>query len=419
MINNIKLKFKNKSVNDVLKLSFGILGGRIIAFASMPLLTRLYSPEDFTLLSVFLAIITTISVVTCLRFEIAIPIVEKADDAASLTIISVLSIIFVSLILSVLVITSSTQIANLIDLPDIAGYLWVIPIGVILYSSYNLLSSWSIRFKRFGLIARTKITQVIFGTVLMIAGGYLELIPVALLIGMSLTSSGGSILLLRQLLKQDRHLFKSFKKEKLLNTFKLNSSYPKYSTLEAFANNAGYQLPILIVAANAGNDAGYLFIAMQVMTIPMALVGKSMSQVYLSRAPEEMRNNRLNTFTFSLMKKLAIIVIPSIIILSLVAPIVVSIIFGEEWYRTGEIIQLLAPWIALQFIVSPVSMVLHIIGEQSLAMRLQFYGVLIRLGGLGLFTLFTNEYTVEVFAFLSAVFYLIYLLVIIKKLKER
>lgn len=416
---NLKFRFKNKLVNDFLILSSGVLSGRLIAFASMPLLTRLYSPADFTLLSVILAIITTISAVSSLRLEVPIPIVKKNDEAASLAILSALSLLFISLILTLIVATSSSQISNLINTPELKDYLWVVPIGVMLYSSYQLLSSWSIRFKRFTLIARTKLTQVIFGTLIMISGGYLEFIPIGLLIGMCLTSSGGSFLLLRQLLKYDSYIFKGVTKAKLVNTFKRNSSYPKFSTLEVFANNAGYQLPILIVAANAGNDAGYLFLAMQIMTIPMALVGKAMSQVYLSRAPEEMRNNRLSSFTFSIMKKLTIIIIPSIIMVILLAPFVVSQVFGQDWDRVGYIIQLLAPWIALQFIVSPVSMALHITGKQSLAMQLQIYGVLIRLGGLGLITLLSlNEYTVEAFAFLSAAFYFLYILVVVKVLKQ-
>ncbi len=68
-------------LRDVLRLMTGTVGGRLIALAAMPLVTRLYSPQDFALLAVYLATVSLIGAIACLRFDVAIPVAQDDGDA--------------------------------------------------------------------------------------------------------------------------------------------------------------------------------------------------------------------------------------------------------------------------------------------------------------------------------------------------
>lgn len=78
-------------LKDILRLISGTLGGRLILLAVLPFSTRLYSPEDFAILSVYLSVVSTLAVVACLRFDIAILIAPDDEDAVGLLALAVLS----------------------------------------------------------------------------------------------------------------------------------------------------------------------------------------------------------------------------------------------------------------------------------------------------------------------------------------
>jgi O-antigen/teichoic acid export membrane protein len=52
-----------------------------ITVIAVPFLSRLYSPENFGVLSIFVGIGSTLSVWAALRYELAIVIPEKQEDS--------------------------------------------------------------------------------------------------------------------------------------------------------------------------------------------------------------------------------------------------------------------------------------------------------------------------------------------------
>src|SRR5690606_27302972 len=55
--------------------------GQVLVFLSVPVLSRMYSPEDFGALSVFSSVLGVIAIIATLRFENAILVPAKDDEA--------------------------------------------------------------------------------------------------------------------------------------------------------------------------------------------------------------------------------------------------------------------------------------------------------------------------------------------------
>ena len=83
---------KNTFVYGVSLLVGGTAGAQMLTVLAAPLLTRLYSSEDFGLLSVYTSLLALIGVISSLRYELAIPLLEDDGEAAK---VAVLSLIFV------------------------------------------------------------------------------------------------------------------------------------------------------------------------------------------------------------------------------------------------------------------------------------------------------------------------------------
>lgn len=183
-------------------------------------------------------------------------------------------------------------------------------------------------------------------------------------------------------------------------------------------NSAGTQLPILIIAANTKNaEAGFLMLAMLVMSTPLALIGRSVGQVYLAEAAARHRAGTLGAFTRKAAWSLFAYSFVPIAVLGLAAPFLFKLGFGDEWARAGVIVQWMIPWVILQFVASPLTAILHATGRLPAAMFLQILGFTIRVGSVLLAVTWANTQITEIYAVSGAVFYGINILVILKAAK--
>lgn len=393
-------------LRDVAKLVSGTVGGRLIALAAMPFVTRLYSPEDFALLAVYLGLVSLIAVIACLRLEVAIPLADSDADATHLLILSLGAMLLVGGIILIFVVFAPKQIANALGQPIIEPYLWLVPLGVVLVASYSAAQYWATRARRFGSIARTRITQAAMGVGTMLGLGWMGITPLGLLLGNMLNKGSGGLRLGLDAWRHDRRQLSAVSWHGIAETLRRHRRYPLLSTPEALANVAGVQVPIILIAAFADAEAGFLLLAMQVMFAPMALLGSSISQVYLSRAREEKHAGRLPEFTLGIMSRLIQIGVGPIILVGILAPFVFPVIFGQHWQRAGEIVAIIAPWTAMQFISSPVSMAMYVTNRQGMMFILTVIGFFLRTFSVLGAIIFYPKYVVAGFSAGSTVYYI-------------
>ncbi|WP_297758814.1 oligosaccharide flippase family protein [uncultured Shimia sp.] len=390
-------------LRDVLKLAAGTVLGRAIALVALPIVTRIYAPEDFALLAVYLSLVSLVSVIACFRLEIAIPLADDDEDAVNLLALALLALFFVAGLALIAVLSMPGTLAQWLGKPEIAPYLWLVPLGIAMAGSYAAFQFWATRARRFGAIARTRIGQAMAGVATMLSLGWAGIAPLGLLLGNAFNTGAGG-LSLGFALRSDRALLRNVTPGQMKAALRKYYRYPVYSTPEALFNIAGIQVPMLLIAAHGDAEAGFLLLAMQIMTAPMTLLGGSISQVYMSRAPEEFREGRLAPFTLSIVRRLVMVGTGPLILVGVLAPIVFPWIFGADWARAGEIVTWLVPWMALQFIASPVSMVMFVVGRQRAMLALTTFGACIRIGSV-LYAIVAGLSAVAMFAVTSAVFY--------------
>lgn len=383
MIAGLKSRFgANSFLRHAAVLTGGTMLGRAIAVLAMPVLTRIYSPDDFSVLASYSAILGILAVIACLRLEIAIPMPEKEEQALDLLTLSLLGTVLVALATLLVLMVAIDPILAALTAVDTALVLWLVPLGVLLVGSYQAFQFWATRHKRFTDVARTRVGQAAVGVGTMLGLGALSAGPIGLTVGHMLMNGAGALGLAWRALRNSPDLPRRISLSRARRTLSAYRRFPIWSMPEALANVAGLQVPILIIAAAAPpGEAGHLMVAMQVMLLPMALVGTSIGQVYLSRAPEEHRNGRLGPFTLSIVRRLALVGALPIAAVGLSAPWTFPLVFGADWTRSGEIAAMMVPWIVLQFVAVPVSMSFHVIGHTMRAMGLQVVGFILRFGG--------------------------------------
>jgi O-antigen/teichoic acid export membrane protein len=355
---------RNRFARSVSILAGGTAAGQGIVVLASPLLTRLYSPDDFGLLAVYASFLGIIGVVASLRYQLAIPLPEKDEEAAHVVVLSLLVVLGMSLLTALVVLFFAQSIAELSNTPALAGYMWLLPVGLLLMGSYQVFYYWAIRTRSFTAIARTKFTQSISMTAMQL-GGY-ALGPLALLLGRVFGSAAGTTSLSLLSIRNHGPIFRNVSLKDVAHAASRYRRFPIFSTWGGFFNTAGIQLPPLLFAAMfSPSAAGIFMLTHRVLAMPMSLIGRAIADVFFSHAIDAMRENRLAPLVAGIHEKLAHIAMPPALILILTGPDLFALTFGDEWRQAGEFAQWMAVFLYFQFIVSPLSQLVSILEKQA------------------------------------------------------
>lgn len=410
----IKRTLEHGFMRSVGVLMSGSALAQMLLILVLPLLTRLYTPDDFRDLAIYVAILGIVSVAACLRLDLAIALPERDKDAVNLLALA---------LCASAITTAATLIVILVLAPQIPKsrgaflLLCLLPLGVWLTSSFNALQWWFIRRKQFATVALTRVSQAGAGVGTQVGLSSLSA-PVGLIVGHTIASGSGLFVLLRKFQKLELSLVKKVSLSRMRVVLSRYKNFPKYSAFETLFNAASVQAPILVIAAFK-NDAevGFLMLAMRVIQAPMGLIGSSVAQVYLSQAAEKHRRGELGTFTGQIIRGLMKSGIVPLLLLGLVAPFAASFVFGPQWVRTGELVAWMTPWFVMQYIGSPVSVVLQVTGHQRLALGLQLFGLCLRVALVFFAINFSSGRASEFFAVSGFIFYSFYFFLILRVAK--
>ena len=351
-------------------LAGGTAVGQAVTVLASPLLTRLYTPEDFGLLAVFASLLMTLGVVASLRYQLAIPLPEEDQAAAHLVVVSLLAVTGMALLCLIAVIFFRHLLASLVETPALANYLWLLPPGLFLLGTYQVFNYWAIRKKAFTVIARTKLAQSLSMVAVQI-GGY-TIGPVSLLLGQIAGQAAGSSSLGALIFRKHLKLFGKMEARNVFWYAKRYKRFPIFSSWAGAFNSAGAQLPPLLFAALFNPAAAGLYmLAHRVLSLPMTLVGRAVGQVFFSSGAEANRNGRLGQMVYTLHSRLSQIAMPPALFLFITGPDLFALVFGEKWRMAGEAARWLSPMLYIQFIVAPLSQVNAILEKQVHGLFLQ------------------------------------------------
>jgi len=346
----------------------GTAGAQLLTVLASPLLTRLYSPEDFGLLAVYASLLALFGVVASLRYELAIPLPEEDGEAANVAALSLILVGVSALVTCVLVLLLRQPVTDLLGVPALADYLWLLPVGVLLGGAYNVFSYWSVRTKRFGNIAGTRVLQALATLAINLAG--FRLGGIVLLFGQVAGQSVGTFSLARPALASSG--FRQVTWQGVRTAAWRYRRFPIFSTWEGFSNTAGSQLPpVLFAALFSPVAAGLYTLANRVLNLPLSLIGGAVGQVFFANAAEAHRAGRLGPLVAQLHAKLAQIGMPPALLLMLIGPDLFTFIFGQQWKVAGEFARWMAPWLYLVFVSSPLSTLLAVTENQKQGLAFQ------------------------------------------------
>jgi len=382
---------------------------------ALPVLTRLYTPEAFGLLSVYVALMGFFAPIATLRFDIAIPIPAQDDEAANLLALALVITTGVALVLGVIAVLLPAQVAAWLRQEALQPYLWMVPLAVFGIATYNSLQFWSTRQDRYGLVTRTRIRRAIGGTSAQLGLGVIGAGPIGLLLGQLLNAALGISGLAQAIRRFDRVHTIAISRRSMRAAFVKYREFPT-RVAPAAVLDAGYQfLPILILVPVIGAaEVGVVYLVMRAMALPVTLVGASISLVFLAGATKRRQSGTLGAFTRKIMWHAFLVGGPTITAIGGFAYLLGPWILGEGYEFVQEIALWMVPWFVMQAVYTPVSTLFASTNRQSEWLALQALGFVIIVGGTLVATRLVPDSAVILFALANFAFYAIVNLALIR-----
>lgn len=349
---------RSEFFKNTLTLMTGTTIAQAINFLLSPILTRLYTPEDFGMLATFMAITSIIGSISCLRYEMAILLPKEEKDSINVVALSLLvNLFFVFLSLISIVLFFQFSEKNLFQNLN-NGIAYLIPVSIFLVGGIQIFNFWSFRLKTFKQNALSRIGNstgnISIGLLLgfLMHGGGLGLI-IAYVGSMAINLA---ILLFKPLAKLKEY-FNSVSKERMIENAKINKKLPLINTFHTLIGSFRDSGIIFIIKYLFGQSIlGSYSFAYRILSIPTSVISSSFSQVFFQKATQLNHEKKsLKPLLISVYKYSALIGLPIFGILFFVAPELFAIVFSEKYRVSGEIARYLLPYIFINFVASSAS----------------------------------------------------------------
>ena len=351
---------------NVLRLLTGTSIAQALPMIISPILTRLFSPEDFGVVAIFTAICVLLGSVSSMRYEVAIVLPERKEEAIKITFIALLSSFLFSVLLFFLVVLLSDHIKEVFKLSVSNWVLFYIPVVVFLIGLYNILNFYNTRISDYRTISKSNIQRSVSLVISQLLFGFLKFGWIGLMIGQVISQITSISKMSKNLIKEIS-IFKQIKRKELIEIAKEYRRFPKYSMPAIFINNLSQQINVFFIPIISSNAVlGVYSIVIRIVATPFILIGGAISQVYYENAVKEKNNNGscVNIFK-STFKKLIFISIPLFVMLYIVLNNFVVLIFGSKWEEIVDISNILLPLFFVRFISSTLSITLTIFGKEK------------------------------------------------------
>lgn len=400
---------------NVLTLMTGTTIAQAIPVAISPILTRIYSPEDFGVLALFVSITTIMGAVVNGRYELAIVLPEEEEKAQSLLGLCIIIAAVISLLLFLIILPFHALIVENLNNADISRWLYFVPLVVFLLGVFNAFNYYFSRKKQFRYIAQGNVLKSSALASGQLGFSLLQSGAFGLVLGRIFSTLFAPLYFLRKFSKTEKI---DFKWSNLKSMAKRYVDFPKYDVWAGLLNNFSlYCNEFIIPILYNTTTLGYFAIIRNVFGIPFLLISSSVSQVFFKEATElKIKQGNTQSLVKSTTKKLAIVSVLGFSILFLISEELFAFVFGEEWRIAGVYIRYLIPLYMIRLVVSPLT-IIHSVYEK---IRMSFYMQVLMVSFIGvvffvsfLLDLDFVEY-LKLYSLLMSLFYLLRWVVIFK-----
>lgn len=381
----------NTFFRNVVTLVGGTAFSSSLIILAEPITSRFFPPESFGTAAAFYSGATILGIVGCLRYEMALVLPEKEEDARSLFILCAFILTVITGLSVIATLLFGKQAAVMLNLQGLLPSIWLFPVAVFLTGSDYLFRRWHSRYKRFNAIAWSRTLQAMPRVPAEVLGGMFGFTSAYNLIVFRIFGLlGPNVNLLRAFLRQDlRSVLKGYSFANILSNAGRYIKFPLFETFSTLLMILSFHAPTLLIAFFFGaNEAGYFAKAFYLLFLPAFLVAESTSQVFLQySAVSKNDGGKMSEIVETVLSRMFNLGIFPFALVVLIGPDLFKVVLGANWTEAGVYARVMVPWLFAVLLSNSIITLFAVLERQGMSLFYNAVLVLFRvavlvLGGL-------------------------------------
>lgn len=351
-----KLLGKSELLKHILILLQGTVIAQIIGISMQLILRRIFTVSDFGIMALYASAVGVLATLATGRYEMAIVLPKEDKNAKAIFRLSIILSLFFNILLLIALLFSGGKIMDIIiqnDLIDpkevtniyLVKYLvYCLPIGVFLLTVYNSFNYLFTREKAYKTLSKNRILQSVGANGSTAVFGAMNLGFFGLFFGYAIGFLTSIVFL--AITKLD--ILKGEIGDTREN-LKKYIDFPTKSLPSGLVNMMALQLPTFMIFGFFGAQiSGIYDIITRVLSAPITMVGRSVSQVFYQKVSSDLNENKpiSGYIKKSSIRLFLFMLIPMAIIFFFGEPIF-AFVFGEDYRISGR----LAGYFSIYFLV--------------------------------------------------------------------
>ena len=376
---------RSSGVRNFAKLLSANVVAQAIGLLVYPILTRIYSPEDFGLLNLFLSIGGVLVIISTAEYYNAIVLPKEDKEAVGVVHLSLLLLLAMVLLTGISVLFSES-IAGIFETPALAKYYWLMPIMVFVLGAWNILNYWYIRKSFYNRISGYQLSNSLLASVLKIGLGRCNILQGGLIysgVFAPLFSLILSVIFSWNLGIKELFSNASQNLRQIAGKYR---NFPCYSFPKSLINVLAGQSPVLLLTPVFGTEAiGLWGMALLFGFTPINLISKSLFQVLYQETVMRVNANQMIGIFF---KRFTISVLLGggalFGLLFVFITDIIPFLLGDEWVACGSYIRWMLPWLLCSLLTSSTGFLADIFFKQGIGFCFELLTVILRIIGVAL-----------------------------------
>lgn len=366
----------------VLTLAAGSALAQAIAFAARPALTRLYTPEEFGLLTLFVTGTALAAAVGTGRYEDALAIAPTSGRAAALGALAAGLGLATALAAG-----AATGLAAAVGLVP-AGGLGAVALGTLaaggvgLTALTSVTARWLARCDRFDRVAAGRLVQATATVGLQLAAGAWTAGAGGLVGGAVLGSGAGAALLTRATVRSDPPAWRRALRPAVLRALvRRYARFPRFGAPATLLKGLAGRAAVFALAPFGSATVGLYGVAYATVALPLDLAAHAAGEVFLARGAGAARSGTLADLAARTFERVARWAAYPCLVVIVAGPALFGVVFGAAWQEAGQIARIVAPWIGLTAVAVPLTGVFDVLERQREDLLLAAAALLAQIGG--------------------------------------
>lgn len=379
------LKTKSQFGRNILISSRANLIALVLPVLITPILTRLYTSDDFATVAVFSSVLSILAAFCSWRLDWHIPTASSYQQA--------LALFFIGMLLSILVSVGIFLLLNIAPMilefwqgwTIIEPYSSWLPVALIGITLSSFLRALYIKEANLTSPSRTRIFEVLSNSLLQTLAGLTKQGALGLIASRVLSTWIGALVLLAY----SKHFFLKVRNLSLMRVYAswlIHYRVSSASTAVSIVNVISLSiLPLLLIQYYSAKEVGWFTLMFRLAVAPIGVVTSAVGQSFWAEAATLIKHNKVQLYSlYMLNTKRLILLSAPVAIMCLLGPYYVGWLLGEdEWSGAGYLLASLTPMIVGQVVFSPLS---HLIIHNKQHWQLTWDSIrLLLIGGVPIF----------------------------------